>query len=89
MLRAYQVDTHRERGGQWRGGWRGEVEGEVEGGSAKIILAVAGRRLVYAVLLHLPLAPLFRGRRAAWLSIVGFVLLLSVFFAVRWAAPRA
>ncbi len=46
----------------------------------KIALAVAAW-LVYAALLHLPSS--FRGRRAAWLGIVGFVLLVSVFFAVR------
>ncbi|MEI8195651.1 MAG: cytochrome c biogenesis protein CcsA [Phycisphaerae bacterium] len=51
--------------------------------SPKILLSIAAW-LVYAVLLHVPLAPAFRGRRAAWLSIIGFALLLSVFVAVRW-----
>lgn len=49
--------------------------------SPKIILAVVVW-LIYGTLLHIRLAPSFRGRRAAWLSIVGFGLLLSVFFAV-------
>jgi ABC-type uncharacterized transport system permease subunit len=40
--------------------------------------------LIYAVLLHLPLAPSFRGQRAAWLSIIGFVLFLGGFVAVIW-----
>lgn len=51
--------------------------------SPKILLSIACW-LVYAFLLHVPLAPAFRGRRAAWLSIIGFALLLSVFVAVRW-----
>jgi ABC-type uncharacterized transport system permease subunit len=51
--------------------------------SPKILLALASW-LLYACLLHVRLAPAFRGRRAAWLSIYGFILLLSVFFVVRW-----
>ncbi len=40
--------------------------------------------LIYASLLHVRLAPSWRGARAAWLSILGFVLLLVVFAAVNW-----
>jgi ABC-type uncharacterized transport system permease subunit len=50
--------------------------------SPKVLLAIASW-LIYGVLIHIPLAPSFRGRRAAWLIIVGFVMLLSVFFAIR------
>lgn len=39
---------------------------------------------VYAVLLHVPLNPRFRGPRAAWLSILGFVLFIGAFVAARW-----
>ncbi|MGN6367819.1 MAG: cytochrome c biogenesis protein CcsA [Phycisphaerae bacterium] len=35
--------------------------------------------LVYAVIAHLPLAPRFRGPRAAWLWIIGFALFLGGF----------
>jgi ABC-type uncharacterized transport system permease subunit len=51
--------------------------------SPKLTLSVLAW-LTYGVLLHLPLAPSFRGQRAAWLSIVGFVLFLGGFIAVIW-----
>jgi len=38
---------------------------------------------VYAVLLHVP--PRFRGRRAAWMSIVGFAVFTGGFIASRWS----
>jgi len=38
--------------------------------------------LVYAVVLHAPLNPSFRGRRVAVLSMVGFVLMLGTVVAV-------
>jgi len=44
---------------------------------AKIILAV-GVWLIYAVVLHAPMNPSFRGRKVAVLSVVGFVLMLGV-----------
>jgi ABC-type transport system involved in cytochrome c biogenesis permease subunit len=37
---------------------------------------------VYAVVLHAPINPSFRGRKAAALSIVGFVLMVGVLVAV-------
>lgn len=40
--------------------------------------------LVYAALLGVRLAPALRGSRAAMLSILGFVLLLAVFVAIKW-----
>jgi ABC-type uncharacterized transport system permease subunit len=49
--------------------------------SPKLILAAAVW-IIYALVLHVRFAPVFRGRRAAWLSIVGFVLLLGTFVAV-------
>jgi ABC-type uncharacterized transport system permease subunit len=42
--------------------------------------------IVYAVLLHVPLNPRFRGRRAAWLAIVGFTLCVVAFAAARWGS---
>jgi ABC-type uncharacterized transport system permease subunit len=38
--------------------------------------------LIYAILLHIPLAPSFRGPRAAWLSIIGFIFFLGGYVAV-------
>jgi len=38
--------------------------------------------LVYAALL--PRAPAFRGKRSAWLSIVGFVFILAGYVAASW-----
>ena len=46
-------------------------------------LALAGW-CVYAVVLHSPLNPTFRGRRAAVLSVVGFVLMVGTIFAVQF-----
>ena len=40
--------------------------------------------LVYAALISVRLAPALRGSRAAMLSILGFVLLLAVFVAIKW-----
>ncbi len=40
--------------------------------------------LIYAPLLHVRLAPAFRGQRAAWLSIIGFLLLIGVFISVNF-----
>lgn len=48
---------------------------------AKIVLAVVVW-LVYAVVLHAPLNPSFRGRRVAMLSVLGFVLMLGTVVAV-------
>ena len=46
--------------------------------SPKVLLAV-GAWLAYAVVMNVRFASLFRGRRAAWLAIVGFALLLGVY----------
>ena len=48
-----------------------------------IALAMAGW-LVYGVVLHSPLNPSFRGRRAAVLSVVGFFLMVGTIFAVQF-----
>ena len=50
---------------------------------AKIILALAVW-LVYALVLHSPINPSFRGRRAAVLSVVGFVLMVGTIFVVQF-----
>lgn len=50
----------------------------------KVTLALAVW-LVYAVVLHSPINPSFRGRRAAVLSVVGFVLMVGTLFAVQFA----
>lgn len=41
--------------------------------------------LVYAVLIHVPFNPSFRGRRAAWLSVAGFILFIGAFVAAKWS----
>ncbi len=50
----------------------------------KIALGMASW-LVYALLLYVPLTPSFRGRRAAWLSIIGFLLFIGAFAAAKWS----
>jgi len=47
----------------------------------KIVLATLAW-LVYALLMNVRYASAFRGRRAAWLSVVGLILLLGVYVAV-------
>lgn len=51
---------------------------------AKVVLALAVW-LVYAVVLHSPINPSFRGRKAAVLSVVGFVLMVGTIVAVQFA----
>jgi ABC-type uncharacterized transport system permease subunit len=47
----------------------------------KLVLAI-GVWLVYAVVLHAPINPSFRGRKVAVLSVVGFVLMLGAIVTV-------
>jgi ABC-type uncharacterized transport system permease subunit len=57
-----------------------------EGGhtpTAKVVLATAVW-LVYAVVLHSPMNPSFRGRKAAVLSVVGFVLMVGTIVAAQF-----
>jgi ABC-type uncharacterized transport system permease subunit len=51
--------------------------------TAKIVLTVAVW-IVYGLILHSPINPSFRGRRTAMLSVVGFVLMISVLVAVQF-----
>jgi ABC-type uncharacterized transport system permease subunit len=44
--------------------------------------------IVYGLVLHSPINPSFRGRRTAMLSIVGFVLMVSVLVAVQFLPQR-
>lgn len=46
--------------------------------SPKVVMAFAAWA-VYAVVMNVRVATMFRGRRAAWLAIAGFVLLLAVY----------
>ena len=50
---------------------------------AKLVLTLAVW-LVYAIVLHSPINPSFRGRKAAVLSVVGFVLMVGTIFAVQF-----
>lgn len=52
--------------------------------TAKIALAVCVW-VVYAIVLHAPINPVFRGRRAALLSVVGFVLMVGALVAAQFA----
>lgn len=49
----------------------------------KVLLAL-GVWVVYAIVLHSPINPSFRGRRAAVLSVVGFVLMVGTVIAVQF-----
>jgi ABC-type transport system involved in cytochrome c biogenesis permease subunit len=40
--------------------------------------------VVYAIVLHAPINPIVRGRRAAVLSVLGFVLMLGTLIAVQF-----
>jgi len=51
--------------------------------SPKVWLAFAAW-LVYALVLHAPINPVFRGRRAAMLSVLGFVLLIGTLVAMQF-----
>lgn len=51
--------------------------------SPKVLLTFVAW-LVYASLLHVKLAPALRGSRCAWLSVLGFALLLTVLIAANW-----
>ncbi len=44
--------------------------------------------LVYALVLHSPINPAFRGRRTAMLSVLGFVLMIGTFVAVQFMPGR-
>lgn len=60
-----------------------QSEAAAGGGHTKIVFGIMSW-LVYAVLLHVPLNPRFRGRRAAWLAISGFILFIGAFVAASW-----
>lgn len=52
-------------------------------------IALAGAVwVVYATVLHAPINPVFRGRRAAVLSVLGFVLMLGTLIAVQFGPGR-
>jgi len=52
-------------------------------GHAPFVIALAGVVwLVYAVVLHAPINPRFRGRKVAVLSMIGFLLMMGVVFTV-------
>ena len=48
------------------------------------VLLTIGVWIIYAIVLHAPINPRFRGRRAAMLSIVGFVLMAGAIIAVQF-----
>lgn len=56
--------------------------------TTKIVLTVVVW-VVYGLILHSPINPTFRGRRTAMLSIVGFVLMVSVLVAVQFLPSGA
>jgi len=51
------------------------------------LLLTAGAWVVYAVVLHSPMNPTVRGRRAALLSVIGFVLMIGILVAVQFMPP--
>jgi ABC-type uncharacterized transport system permease subunit len=60
------------------------IEEDRRTSATKIVLALAVW-VVYAVVLHSPINPSFRGRRAAVLSVIGFVLMVGTIVAVQFA----
>ncbi|MDB5295000.1 MAG: ccsA 3 [Phycisphaerales bacterium] len=52
------------------------------------VLGALGVWVVYAIVLHAPLNPSFRGRRAAVLSVVGFVLMVGTLVATQFVPSR-
>jgi ABC-type uncharacterized transport system permease subunit len=56
--------------------------------TTKVVLTVAVW-IIYGLILHSPINPSFRGRRTAMLSIVGFVLMVSVLVAVQFLPSGA
>jgi ABC-type uncharacterized transport system permease subunit len=57
-------------------------------GQWPILLPACGAWLVYAVVMHAPINPRLRGRRAAFLSVVGFALVIGALVAVLFLAGR-
>lgn len=55
--------------------------------AAKLLLA-ASVWIVYAIVLHSPINPSFRGRKTAILSVVGFVLMVGTIVAVQFEAGQ-
>jgi len=55
--------------------------------SPKVLLTL-GVWVVYALVLHSPINPSFRGRKAAMLSILGFVLMIGTLVAVQFMPGR-
>ncbi len=53
----------------------------------KVVLAFVAW-IVYALVLHSPINPSFRGRRAAMLSVIGFVLMIGTVVAVQFMPAR-
>lgn len=51
--------------------------------NSKVILTCAAW-IVYALVMHSPINPSFRGRRTALLSVVGFVLMIGIFVVVQF-----
>ena len=50
---------------------------------AAFVIVLAGSVwIVYAIVLHAPINPIFRGRRAAVLSVLGFVLMIGTLVAL-------
>jgi ABC-type uncharacterized transport system permease subunit len=59
------------------------VDGDQNASRVKLALASAAWG-VYAVVMHAPIHPSWRGRRAAWLSIAGFVLIVGAVVAAQF-----
>jgi len=58
-------------------------EGNVQSPAAKLWLGCLAW-LVYAVVMHAPINPRFRGRKAAVLSVLGFALVVGALVAVQF-----
>jgi ABC-type uncharacterized transport system permease subunit len=63
-------------------------EGRTDTPTTKLVLALAVW-VVYAIVLHAPINPSFRGRKVAVLSMVGFVLMIGAIVAVQFLPKSA
>jgi len=59
-----------------------EIVGKDRHTSMTKVLLAAGVWIVYAVVLHAPINPSFRGRKVAFLSIAGFILMIGAIVTV-------
>ena len=76
----FLLADHRDRGGRLLGQ---QISERLPGSAIRRSLWSYVTWLIYAVLLHYRLSAGWRGRRAAWMSVIGFIIVLAAFFGTR------